>query len=363
MDEQLANQLTKIEQMHQQLTTEQDKMQLLKQLEKITNQELPKLDDVQPPIKKDKGKQKAGHKRQPIKIEIIDNAVKKKAKTAAGKEAAAEWYAHRNVLTNPLDLTLINCGVIRYGTSKNASQNTDESRNPSSTYKTVRLIPYLDRVAQFIPKQVIADVHDPRGDGNCGFRSLAKALLGDEKLYKQVKSSMLTTYHKYKNTYYRGYDHKRLPSTLDPNSSEWYINFECSQIAADTYGQPITIYGRNSYMFLPCHIDPAQARSCTPVILFYVGGESDQDGNHIVWVKVKKDAVIKWPSIDPFRKAIVTKEITKDPWYPVFPNVFHHTLDPGAGSSRSVTSAMINSYYVSSDDGEVDEILDLTNGA
>lgn len=94
LDEQLANQLTKIEQIHQQLKTEQEKLQMLKQLESITNQDIPNLDEVQPPIKKEKGKQKANRKRDRIKLEIIDDAVKRKAKTPAGRVAAAEWYVY-----------------------------------------------------------------------------------------------------------------------------------------------------------------------------------------------------------------------------------------------------------------------------
>lgn len=94
LDDQLANQLTKIEQINLQLKTEQEKLQMLKQLERISNQEIPNLDEVQPPIKKEKGKQKAGRKRERIKLEIIDDAVKQKAKTPAGKVAAAEWYVH-----------------------------------------------------------------------------------------------------------------------------------------------------------------------------------------------------------------------------------------------------------------------------
>lgn len=264
-----------------------------------------------------------------------------------------------------MQLTLWIALSCRYGTSSSQTpQSTNQAcKPPSSTTKRVRLLPYLDRVSRYIQKDAVDDVYNPRGDGNCGFRSLAKALLGDEKFYKQVKNSMLATYSKNKQTLYKGYNHKRLPITLDENSNEWFINFECSQIAADTYGLPIAIYGRQSYLFLPCNITPSQARSLNPIVLLYVGGKGNDNGNHIVWVKIKKGAIIKWPSIDPFRKAIVTKDVTTDPWYIVFPDVFHHTVDPGVGSSRSVPKTPADSYYISSEESDTEEVLDWTTSS
>ncbi|CDH60005.1 predicted protein [Lichtheimia corymbifera JMRC:FSU:9682] len=77
----------------------------------------------------------------------------------------------------------------------------------------------------------------------------------------------------------------------------------------------------------------------------------------------KKGAIIKWPSIDSFRKAIVTKDVTTDPWYIVFPDVFHHTVDPGIGSSRSVPKTPADSYYISSEESDTEEVLDWTTSS
>lgn len=95
----------------------------------------------------------------------------------------------------------------------------------------------------------VKSIYSPVGDGQCGFRSLAMSLYGDQNKWTDVKDQMLETYLKYKNTWYisRIDDPPRmtriLSCKLSPCTVDTYFDYiDCPQIAADTFGRIIAMY-------------------------------------------------------------------------------------------------------------------------
>ncbi|CAG8806324.1 19924_t:CDS:2, partial [Dentiscutata erythropus] len=95
----------------------------------------------------------------------------------------------------------------------------DEISHMSSTNNT--------NIDLHVPQNVILLIHDPKSDGNCGFRSLAIAIFGDEE---QVLSytDLGIVLQKY-----------------------WFYSPECTQLASNTFNVPVIVLAAKSYSFMP----------------------------------------------------------------------------------------------------------------
>lgn len=104
----------------------------------------------------------------------------------------------------------------------------------------------------------ITAIHSVGADGNCGFRAVSYDVYKDQTKWRNVKSDMLKTYIKFKNTLYTNVSFtepieielselrmlNRLQSTISPCHDEhlWFSTFICPQIVADTYERPVIVY-------------------------------------------------------------------------------------------------------------------------
>lgn len=95
---------------------------------------------------------------------------------------------------------------------------------------------------------MVQSLFSPRGDGQCGFRTLAMALYGDQNKWIEVKEKMLLTFENYTAPFQRfRFENKQLFEKIlschsSPCPPDMYFNFaDCPQIAADTFGCNIAI--------------------------------------------------------------------------------------------------------------------------
>ncbi|CAG8852933.1 19311_t:CDS:1, partial [Gigaspora margarita] len=101
-----------------------------------------------------------------------------------------------------------------------------------------------------IPQDAILQVYDPIGDGYCGFRSLAIAILKDKNRWQGVKVIVNDYLSKQEEMYSNilGYDVKRLIDILlyaEPECSQdyWFYIPECAQLASHAFNVPVVIFG------------------------------------------------------------------------------------------------------------------------
>ncbi|KAI9310055.1 hypothetical protein BX666DRAFT_2090648 [Dichotomocladium elegans] len=179
----------------------------------------------------------------------------------------------------------------------------------------------LHLVTDIIPRHTVDSVFNPLGDGNCGFRAIAFAVYGAEDEYEYVKKEMREQFIAMQDKDYVGYLKARIEKVLSEASGEWFISPECSQIAADTFGRLIAVYGSNTYLFLPFQTHPAKAKSMHPIVLQLIG-------SHFILVKIKEDAPFQWPEVDPFRVGVMKRNGRDDPWESLFSSSFEYSRGP-----------------------------------
>jgi len=171
-----------------------------------------------------------------------------------------------------------------------------------------------------IPATSLICLGNPKMDGNCGFRSLAIAIRGDEEKWWMVKLAMKSHLAKCRNVYeeWLGYDISLLLDILEcklsPCSSKyWFMVPDCAQLAADTFRVPVAMMGAREELcslFLPLLSPPAARRD--PIILHWV------NDNHLMHVAVKSGAIIHWPSLNPQHKPICDLYELEDYWSGLF---------------------------------------------
>ena len=105
-----------------------------------------------------------------------------------------------------------------------------------------------------IARSEIKLVHNPVGNGNCGFRALAFELFDPKGRYIDVKDKMHIHYLKNIDGDYKYYDHSYIQQILNSQSNEWFCYPECPQTAADTLKTLIAFYGADSSTFFRLHI-------------------------------------------------------------------------------------------------------------
>ena len=170
-----------------------------------------------------------------------------------------------------------------------------------------------------IPHSEVELVHNPIGDGNCGFRALAFELFGSEGRYIDVKDIMLIHYLENIDGDYKSYDHSYIQRILNPQSNEWFCYPECAQIAADTFKTPIVFYSADSSTFFPLHITPNNAKRAHPIVLQLMHA-------HIILVKIKHEPHIQWPVLYPEGRGNAYEVLANDPWYPIYRDVFDRSI-------------------------------------
>ena len=167
----------------------------------------------------------------------------------------------------------------------------------------------------------VKQVQNTKSDGNCGFRALAVALVGDEERWRCVKLSMLR-HLKMRNQLYQdwiGYDVVNLRRILENMTSpcledHWFLSPDCCQLAADTFNIPVAHYdainSSNDTLYLPSETQPG--RRCYPIILCLV------HNNHYVNVECIADSQVKWPRFNIQHKPICCLHGLQNSWVSLF---------------------------------------------
>ena len=170
-----------------------------------------------------------------------------------------------------------------------------------------------------IPHSEVDRVHNPIGDGNCGFRALAAELFDSEDKYIDIKEAMLNHYLSNIDGIYKNYDQHQIKGILYPHSNEWFCVPECAQIASDTFKAPVAIFGLQSNTFFPLQHTPLDAERTNLITLHL-------DAAHIILVKIKHGAHIQWPELYIENRGRKKEVLTADPWYPLFKDVFDRSI-------------------------------------
>ncbi|KAI8327581.1 hypothetical protein BC941DRAFT_319910, partial [Chlamydoabsidia padenii] len=107
----------------------------------------------------------------------------------------------------------------------------------------------------------VSDIRDPKKDGNCGFRCLALSMYGDEDEYGRVKEEMLTQLVEKQSTYLTckwitedelAKMNRVLVHRGPCGVALWFEDPVMSQLAADTFIQPVEYHGpQGSTLYLP----------------------------------------------------------------------------------------------------------------
>lgn len=168
----------------------------------------------------------------------------------------------------------------------------------------------------YIPQDTISQIHNPIGDGHCGFRSLAIAIFKEEKKWQDVKIAMRKYLNKQEEMYDNilGYDIKRLTAVLSYLEPEcphdyWFYTPECAQLASDTFNIPVVAFGADptsSMLFLP--FDKKPGRRKKPIILQWHGH------HHITLVELKQNKSIQLPPLNPQYKPICHRLNFPEDW-------------------------------------------------
>ncbi|KAI8099239.1 uncharacterized protein BX664DRAFT_16611 [Halteromyces radiatus] len=103
--------------------------------------------------------------------------------------------------------------------------------------------------------ETVTDVYNPFGDGNCGYRCLAKAIYDDEEAYGEVKKAMKSTLQRDVKVFsnFIGNDEMNdLKASLDSrgncldDESLWFHAMDGSQLAANTFKRPIELHSSDA---------------------------------------------------------------------------------------------------------------------
>jgi hypothetical protein len=146
----------------------------------------------------------------------------------------------------------------------------------------------------------IDSVYNPKGDGNCGFRSLAQALKGDEELYGDIKDQMLERLNAQKEWYLENgvfidEDIKKMTELLPKrglvSSQHWFYTPDCCQLAADTFLHPIHFHTSSGAMlYLP--LTSLSYFKNNPIALHL-------QASHITLIKYRQRSQVPHPPIYP----------------------------------------------------------------
>ena len=173
-------------------------------------------------------------------------------------------------------------------------------------------------------------IHNPLGDGNCGYRALAQGLLdsgedqdlyGGDKGWMQVRADLLTELESNREVYVRMLGgeagvvgiQKMLELTEEQRASavpkgKWYSKLDMGQLTANAYQRPICFLSRTgSSAFLPLFQGPDHPKSCIdPLFLCLV------HGNHWILLNVAESNGTQ--PIPPVSRTRLARDGAHDAW-------------------------------------------------
>ncbi|CAG8563728.1 7053_t:CDS:2, partial [Scutellospora calospora] len=122
-----------------------------------------------------------------------------------------------------IQMPVIKCSCSQPPNNNHIRSADEDKENKMSLNKTV--IKHTLYTSSQISQDMILQVHNPIGDSHCGFRSLAVAILKDEKRWQEIKITMRDYLVEREEMYGNilGYNFKQLMDILS------YIKPECSQ--------------------------------------------------------------------------------------------------------------------------------------
>lgn len=144
-------------------------------------------------------------------------------------------------------------------------------------------------------REYIESYTDVVGDGNCGFRVVALAVLGDEDQWRTIRSDMLGDLRERRELYDNVIGGLTTMSSLDqtinhfdgPCSPANYFSVpDCGYVAATTYNIFIMTFGETGgYLCPPVALKPYRALPSARVVLGHVN-------NYNHWILVRKKLVV-----------------------------------------------------------------------
>jgi hypothetical protein len=169
-------------------------------------------------------------------------------------------------------------------------------------------------VSDTIPKKHIESVFNPKGDGNCGFRSLSHELYNDQDQWKNVKQEMLD--HMNQNSDFYCYlftpdnilKSKQILACRDEevSSSFYFTSPEHPRIACETFKRTIVFLSSQgeNITFVPLLSQPIKKQ---PIFL-------QLSGMHFYLIKIKQGArCTKYlPRLYPGHQAICQSKMYED---------------------------------------------------
>lgn len=142
----------------------------------------------------------------------------------------------------------------------------------------------------------MANIFDPKGDGNCGFRCVAKLIFDDEEKYAEVRSIMVSCLSDNEHLFVKmlGKDgHKKLLKNLQPRGpvvfkNNWLHKLDMGQLLSDSFERPICFFSSVSCdTYVPVNASPDPSK--TPIHLLFV------NNNH--WVLLLPSSSFPIPPI------------------------------------------------------------------
>ncbi|KAI7954204.1 hypothetical protein MJO28_006751 [Puccinia striiformis f. sp. tritici] len=257
---------------------------------------------VQPPNVKENPKgrpsTKAAHKkganstkRLPSAHEIVDAKLDKehKKRTTQAKQTRSRKRVKKTTVKaededcEAGETDLEDDEVDRLVSSTKGDECAVEQMDPKNERETIQ---YMSQVPDVF-KKYIEDIYNPMGDGNCGFRCLAKALEYPEDGWFRVRQEMVKEVEGNIAFYSRilGGDASinKIIAALKVSElgakvsqSNWLNKMDHGQVIANTYSRPVIFISTESCgSFLPSRLGPKDNASIlNPVYLLHV------EGNH-----------------------------------------------------------------------------------
>ncbi|KAA1071003.1 hypothetical protein PGTUg99_050135 [Puccinia graminis f. sp. tritici] len=226
------------------------------------------------------------------------------------------------------------------GEQKIENQDSDAERSLDEIDNNALLALLDEKLASHkyksqVPKHLqhlVKDQFDPEGDGNCGFRCVARALGYDDNGFMRVRQEMITDLTDNRASYVKlqGSEQEVVNIlnglTVDDTQSsvppgKWLSKLSHGQILANTYTRPIVFLSFDSCnTYLPLRLGPEDSKSNEPIYLLHV------NRNHWVLTYMEEVDGVK-PLPPPMLATKCTSETAKGWWSYIQQGLaFYHRL-------------------------------------